>query len=290
MAGHHLIDAYLETLADQLRWRGDHADVDSELRDHLYCAAEHLEARGIDADDAQRQVLLKFGDPTVVTAAFATTGSRGLALPTQFTTRAGRLAHVATAGWLVLGVGWNFMHYFDANQGWSAPTQASYIVAWVGLLIAAGVTVVVLAALDRRHGGLGILGRAGAIIAGLGVVASVLGWLIAGWGSLIGIGCLLVAIAVLKRDIAPRLPMLLMAASWLVAVPLFGLLEFTGAGSPDQWGDHPLASLIAVSIGAVGMAIGVTGVGRWLASEQPVNPELIESAAGPEDDRLALPG
>ena len=32
MAGHHLIDAYLEALAGQLRWRGDSADVDSEVR------------------------------------------------------------------------------------------------------------------------------------------------------------------------------------------------------------------------------------------------------------------
>lgn len=275
MAGHHLIDTYLDTLGRQLSWRGDRHDVDSELRDHLYCATERLEAEGIAPDQAQQRVLAGFGDPSVVTAAFATSGSRGLALPTTFTTSAGRWARAGTAGWLILAAAWTAAQVFDRDGGWGTSSQISYLVGWIGLLVSAIVTTVVLVALDTRHGGLGLVGRVGAALAGLGVIASLPGWLIAGWGLLVGIGALLISVAVLKRALAPRTPIALLGASWVTAIAIFVVLEdVVGLGTPDEWGDHQWARVVAVVVGSIGMAAGLWGTGRWLASERPVSAEL----------------
>lgn len=276
MAGHHLIDAYLGTLARRLGWRGDHHDVDSELRDHLYCAVERLEADGVDSHRAQMQVLDDFGDPTVVTAAFATSGSRGLALPTSFTAGAGRAARAGSAAWIVLAVAWTVSQLFDSDGGWAVRSQISYVVGWIGLLVGVVVTTAVLAALDTRHGGLGVIGRTGTALAGLGVVASMLGWLIAGWGLLVGIGALLISMAVIRRGLAPRVPTAFLGASWCTAIALFVVLEeVVGLGTADEWGDHPWARVVAVGIGSVGMAAGLWGLGSWLASEQPVNLDVV---------------
>lgn len=276
MAGHHMIDTYLETLARRLSWRGDHRDVDSELRDHLYCAVERLEADGVDSERAQMRVLDDFGDPAVVTAAFATSGSRGLALPTGFTAAAGRLARLGSAAWIVLAAAWFAAQIFDRGGEWGAKSQISYVVGWIGLLVAVVVTTTVLAALDTRHGGLGVIGRTGTVLAGLGVVASVAGWLIAGWGLLVGIGALLISMAVIRRGLAPRVPTALLGASWCTAIAFFVVLEeVVGLGTADEWGDHQWARVVAVGVGSAGMAAGLWGIGRWLGSEQPVNIDVV---------------
>lgn len=277
MASYHLIDTYLDTLARQLNWRGDHHDVASELRDHLYCAVERLEAEGVDLNHAQHRVLDSFGDPSVVTAAFVTSGSRGLALPTVFTTSAGRTAYLGCTAWLLLAGAWIVSQVLDGDGEWGTAARASYQVGWVSLLVAATATTTVLVALDSRHGGLGVVGRLGAALAGLGAVASILGWFIAGWGLLLGLGALLISVAVIRRGLAPRAPAVLLGASWVSAIALFVVLEeVIGLGTADEWGDHRWARVVATSVGSVGMAAGLWGIGRWLGAERPVSVDVVE--------------
>ncbi|NND02037.1 MAG: hypothetical protein HKN91_04560 [Acidimicrobiia bacterium] len=136
----------------------------------------------------------------------------------------------------------------------------------------------VLVALHRRHGGLGIAGLAGIGIAGVGAAAGFIGWFVWGWGLLIGLGTLLIAAAVLHRGIAPPASTILLAIAWPIAGAVAGALRLAEAGGRDQWGDYPLAIIVGVVIGCVTFAIGLTGVGRWLLSEEPVEVSLDHPA------------
>ena len=46
MARYALIDGYLDTMRNEMRWRRDLDDVVYEMEDHLYSAVEHLVTRG----------------------------------------------------------------------------------------------------------------------------------------------------------------------------------------------------------------------------------------------------
>ena len=65
--------------------------------------------------------------------------------------------------------------------------------------------VVTMIGLYRRHGNLGILGNGGLGITDRGVVTLLIAWAFAIWMTLIGVGVLLFAISLLRRDLSPRL-------------------------------------------------------------------------------------
>lgn len=276
MANYDLIDNYLATLCSRLRWRGETDDIDSELRDHLYTAAESLEADGLDRRSAQLQVLDRFGEPDAVSAAFAASGTTGLAVPTEFTRTAGKLALIAAAAWCAVAAGWTMSYVIEERSGrWEGTSaQTSWMIGATALLGAAALTVAVLFALHRRHGGLGIMGTAGIGIAGLGAAAGILGWFVWGWGLLIGLGTLVIALAVLHRGMAPQLPTILLAAAWPLAGAIAGSLRLAEAGRQDQWGDYPLSITVGLAAGCLTFAAGLTGIGRWLLAEEPVDQQL----------------
>ncbi len=89
---HDLIDGYLMELRRALRWRADLDDVCAEVEDHLRENAERLVATGVAPAEAQRRTLECFGDLGMVARSFAATPSGGLAVPTTFTRRSGRIA------------------------------------------------------------------------------------------------------------------------------------------------------------------------------------------------------
>lgn len=280
MASYDLIDDYLTTLGSQLRWRGQPDDLDSELRDHLYTAAEALETEGIDNRTAQMRVLDQFGEPGTVSAAFAASGTSGLAVPTQFTQTAGKLALIAAAAWCAVAAGWSLSYVIEERTGrWEGTAaQAFWMMAAGALLGGAALTVAVLVALHRRHGGLGVLGLAGIGIAGLGAAAGLVGWFVWGWGALMGVGTLLIAVAVLHRGLVPRVPAVLLALAWPIAGSLAGILQNAEAGGRDQWGDYPLAITVGLGVGCLTFAAGLIGLGRWLVAEEPVDHPLERAA------------
>ena len=65
MASHHLIDAYLATLARQLP-----ADAVDELADGLAETYQHHRSTGLEPDIAARNSIAEFGTPDLVTEAF----------------------------------------------------------------------------------------------------------------------------------------------------------------------------------------------------------------------------
>ena len=279
MASYELIDNYLATLRAQLRWRGETDDLDSELRDHLYTAVEEEESNGHGIHAAQRAVLDRFGEPVTVSSAFASSGTKGLAVPTQFTKSCGQLAFVAALAWITVALGFAGSHLAERTVGeWEGPAMGLFLLGQMSLLAAAILTVVTFVGLFQRHGGLGVIGMAGIAIAGLGSAAGLVGWFIYGWGTLIGFGALLVAVALLRRGLAPRLATVMIGTAGIWAAAVGGTLRAIEVGSRDQFGDYPLVNLSSIAVGCTLLAAGLVGMGRWLWNEEPVENLITNSA------------
>jgi HAAS len=279
MAEYSLIEAYLATLREHLPARPDLDDVVAEARDHLYSTVERLQAAGTETRRAQRETLERFGDPDVVGAAFSAP-TDGVSLPTRFTRTAGTLAIVGAVLWLALVVFWWVAGAVPpwGDVEWQSGSTASglfYVLGAATLLGAGGLTFIAVVALNQRHGGLGAIGPAGLLFVGLGLVFCLAAWIFAGWGLLMMVGTILVATAMLRRGIAPRLPTLALggalvagALTWTVVRVANGtLVDFSVGLWDDQW----VVNLTGVTIAAVILAVGLAGLGGWLRSEEPTD-------------------
>ncbi len=280
MAGHELIDDYLADVARRLRWRPDADAVVDELRDHLYSAVERRTAAGVPSIAAQKETLTNFGQPGDITMDFATTGTKGLAVPTSFSVAAGRMGPLIAAGWLLVAAFMTASDFADRASGtWEGTPQQLWIAGAIALLISAVLSTVVVIALVERHGGLGVVGHLGIGLAALGAAAAFVGWFFAGWGSLIGLGSMIMAIALWRRSLAPRWPTMAFGASWLVAGAVGGALRILEVGEPDAFGDYRVALLVGLTIGCAGYAMAMFGLGRWLGGEAAISQDMIHEAA-----------
>src|SRR5690606_9907344 len=77
MAAASLIDRYLTTFRAQVRLRHDRADLVDEITDHLLCAVEQFQGRGLTRDAAERRALAALGDPRLVASLMTTIPSKG---------------------------------------------------------------------------------------------------------------------------------------------------------------------------------------------------------------------
>lgn len=199
-------------------------------------------------------------------------------MPTRFTRRTGTLSVVAAALWLATAGLW-WVAGLAPPRGevtYNSLDTASGILYAIGaatLLGAAVLTLITLLALDRRHGGLGMVGRVGLVFSALGVIGALAAWVFMGWGLLLTIGTLLVAYAMLGRDIAPRLPTWALGGglaagtvSWVVLRSVAGtLLQWGGL-----WGGFWIANLVGVTVAAALLAYGLLGLGVWMRGETQV--------------------
>ncbi len=277
MADYALIDGYLESMRSSIRWRRDLDDVIAEIEDHLISATERFEARGSDCVNAQQRTLDEFGDPKVLAVAFASTPTGGIAVPTTFTKSAGAFAIVSAVAWIIglvavaISAGLPDSTGVDPEQ-FVANGQTIFFIIGATSLLAAGVLMfVAMIGLYQRHGSLGLLGIAGLGITGLGVVTLLIAWAFALWMTLIGVGVLLFAISLLRRDLSPRLWTVIWGAGMAVGAITWYVLRSLEVGDRDQWGDYPLAVAFALPVGVVIMAVGLAGIGRWLRSEEPID-------------------
>jgi len=277
VANYALIDGYLESMRSSIRWRRDLDDVIAEMEDHLISATERFEARGAEHTAAQQRTLEQFGDPKVLAVAFASTPTGGIAVPTTFTISAGVFAIASAAAWIIglvaiaISAGLPDATGVDPEQFVANGQTLSFIAGAMSLLTAGGLMLVAMIGLYRRHGSLGILGIVGLAIAGLGVATLLIAWAFALWMTLIGVGVLLFSIPLLRRELTPRLSTIMWGGGMALGAATWYVLRAMEAGDPDQWGDYPLATAIALPIGVIIMAIGLAGVGRWLQTEEPVD-------------------
>ncbi|MEA1902416.1 MAG: hypothetical protein U9N56_02700 [Actinomycetota bacterium] len=193
-------------------------------------------------------------------------------MPTRFTKTAGSLAVAAAGLWLAaLAMYW----VTQAPDDWNTTL---YLV-WSAIVVAAGVlTFVATLGLRRRHGGSGVLGTVGLVFLGLGVVVSIISWAIPGWMMIQGIGMLLVVVAVRRADGAPRAASVAYGSGMLIGVTLHLVLTALKVGTPDSYGDYPLAWGTGLTVGLVVAVAGLFGIGSWLRGEESVDFELSDQA------------
>ena len=203
MADHALIDRYLGELHREVRWIRDAEEIIEEVADHLLEAMTTHIQRGLDRIAAQTRALSEFGDPALVGQTFASSRSGGIAVPTQFTYRAGYALITSSVLWLVA---MGFIYWSDTIAGpWEGLPQQLFLTGAL-TLVAAGVTLVAgIVGINRRHGGaLGIAGRVAFWLAVVTAVTAFGSWFWAPWLTALGIGAVILAVALNDSDIAPR--------------------------------------------------------------------------------------
>jgi hypothetical protein len=273
MARYALIDGYLDSMRSNIRWRRDLDDLVAEMEDHLYSTTEHLLARGADVVDAQRATLARFGDPTVLAAAYASNQRGGIAVPTKFTKRAGLLALISAVSWIAAAV---LMIAINDSEDW----QITYYMFSIVVLVAGVLTVIAMVGVGRRVGGLGALGLIGVVVACIGVLFSIVAWAIPLWMGLQGFGLLLIGGAVLRAGtVVPRTAVVLSSVAFLSGPVVFIILDALEVGWQDSYGDYPLAWIISTGVAVALMAVGLVGVGMWLRAEEPVDVDATAIAA-----------
>lgn len=280
MAGHELIDEYLDDVARCLAWRPDVDAVTDELRDHLYCAVERRTSAGIPSAAAQTETITQFGPPGEMAMDFATTGTTGLAVPTSFTVSSGRLALASAVGWVLVAVLMTVIEIADRSTGsWEGTPQNLFMVGTSVMMLSAVFAAVVVVAIVQRHGGLGIVGNLGIGVMALGAVATFVAWFYPGWGGLIGLGGVIIAVAMWRRSIAPRRATIAFGLAWPLAGVTGVVLRLLEVGRVDEWGDYPAALLGGLAIGCATFAVALTGLGRWLMNEEAATDDAIRDAA-----------
>ena len=184
-------------------------------------------------------------------------------MPTKFTKTAGLFAIVASALWVVsIAIFW-LAQGSDGNTG--------YFIWSINVLVAGAFTLVATIGFRRRLGGLGGLGMAGLIILGVGVVVSFITWATMLWMAVEGVGMLLIALAAWPIRLAPRPATIAYGSGMLLGAITWGVLTALKVGTPDSYGDYPVAWDTGFIIGIVIAAAGLLGIGLWLRGEEPAD-------------------
>jgi len=274
VARYALIDDYLDTMRDGLSWRRDLEDLVSEMEDHLYSTVEHMCSRGQEPALAERTALNRFGDPKTLASVYASTKHGGLAMPTEFTRRAGTLALVSAVLFTAFGTYWIiWSEFLDSTFEWEGIGSTTYVVATVALAVAFFCLAFTTVGIIQRTGTKGILPIVAFVLVGLGTVAAMMAWFTPGWMLLGGLGALIGAIVVLRSGLGSTTATLLYGLGLLGGLALTMLLTTLEVGRVDEWGDYPLAYSFGIGVGCYATAVGLLGIGRWLRSEEPVDIE-----------------
>jgi hypothetical protein len=264
MAQPELIDRYLVALQDGLGQAPDADDILAEVEDHLRETATGYRHHGLDPEGAETRTLETFGSPRLVARAFADArGTKGLAMPTTATRRAG-LAAIASPLLLLAGV-----LVARAEEWTTASWTSNWYVAGNSFILAALVLLLVgMVGIRARHGGaLGTLGLVGFILVGLGtfVVLAQFSWALLLWLVPIGIGCALFGVAIIRARLLSRAAAALYGSGLLITTMLVLSQQFAGqdANETPLW---PYGL-----IGIVLFGIGLTWLGWQLRAERPVD-------------------
>ena len=269
MAPSQLIDRYLAALQDSLGQAPDAGDILAEVEDHLRETATSYRHHGLDPEGAETRALETFGSPRLIARAFADARrTKGLAMPTRFTRRAG-LAAIASPLVLLLA-----MPALFADQ-WTTWTTDWYFAGNTAILIALALLLVAMAGIRARHGGaLGPLGLAGLGLVGLGtlVVLAQFSWALLFWLLPVSTGVALFAVAIARARVLSRAAAALFGTGLLLTTAV--ALQSGLLASEDDVTIWPFG-LIGIAI----FGLGLTWLGWQLRVEHPVDTNQGMAAA-----------
>lgn len=270
MAADLTIDDYLDGLRRRLRQHHARDDILLEVEDHLRTTAERLAGDGTAHRTAESEAVQMFGDPDVVSEALLAANGRP-AVPTTYTVGIGTTTVVGSLLWLGLAAAFWGSRWADEGREWEGLPSQLFMLGAAALLGAGIVTLLLMSALRIRIGGFGKLALAGMAVTVLATAASMIAWAIQVWATLFALGCLPVAIALLRQGAAPRIHAWLLALAWPLGLGTMAGLRLVEYGEVDEWGDYPAAFLTGMTVGCVLMTVALVGLGRWLRSEDPVD-------------------
>ncbi len=267
MAEHALIEKYLDELRHMLRRSAEADDIVAEVADHLFEGVFRRREQGLALLVAERSVLTEFGDPILVSRAFASSKHGGIAVPTTFTKKAGLLGIISA----VLYVGATIAMIVDNAVNRTGDWDGVYYNISIYSFIGAGLLLTAMVVgLNRRHGGaIGWRGRAAPYVLGAAAITSLGVWFWGIWMSLLVVGTVLLVTALREHGLAP-----LWAGAAMLAGPLLAYAAmWTPQAMPNlngqSFGDDP--TIWFASVGLLLFAAGVYGIGHWLYLETPVD-------------------
>lgn len=251
MADNQLIHAYLCELRASLAKFEDAVIVLEEAEDHLTEAVSHLEATGLDHQEAQVQALARYGSAAFVSRTCIIESRKGAAVPTTFTRRAG-LAAAFTPFLLVLGIIGNTV-YWGENHGPGGTLHG----ASSGFLLPLGLICFLLGLLGlrARHRGLGRLGMVALWL----VIAAPFLSVPAGWGAgyvaviILSAAVAIMGVAMLRAGVLPVAPLMMFIAGPLVFLAICSVIAGSDlADSISSWALFGSLGLTVVALGWLG--------------------------------------
>lgn len=135
-----------------------------------------------------------------------------------------------------------------------------------------------MARLHKRHGGLGILSWVAMIFAfyvfQIASFTQSAAMAFQAWGVVMTIGAVAFAIALYRRDLAPRTGVLAFGSGGLLGTAIWVTLRVL-AGPHHDWvgllAQYWTINLSAVTVGILVLAVGMLRLGLWLRRKQPAD-------------------
>ncbi len=268
MAEHTLIDRYVSELGREMKWTRNAEEILEEVVDHLLEAVAVHARRGLDLVAAQRHALAEFGDPQLVGRAFASTTTGGIAVPTTFTRRAGVALTTSSILWLS-AIGLIYLSdVLSRTRPWEGLPQAVFLSGAVTLMAAGAMLTIGVLGLNRRHGGtLGLAGRFALWIAIVTALAGIASWAWGFWLTPLGVGAVVLAMALYRAEIAPATPSILVGIGGGGAAITAWWFQLT---TPEVvLGEGAFTAAVFISLAAY--SLGLSLLGGWLQSEEAVD-------------------
>lgn len=169
----------------------------------------------------------------------------------------------AAALWAVVAVAWSVARVLERTRAWEGSPSSAFMVGYVALIGAGILTLIhVLAATGGSTRSTKT--KAGIAVIGVGLAVSVaIGWALPIWAAVYGVGMLLVSAG-------GRLPVVgwLMGGSFVGATAMLFVLTALKVGTPDSYGDYPVAWTTATLVATLGASLAMLIASRIRRQEQ----------------------
>jgi hypothetical protein len=155
----------------------------------------------------------------------------------------------------------------DRTRPWEGLPQTVWMVGALVLVLAGALLAVGIVGLNRRHdGALAVPGQVAFWIAVFTAVTAFAAWLWGVWVTALGIGAVVLAAALIRAAISPRVATLLVGVGGTFTVVAVWVTEFISG--EVSLGEGAFTALLLVGLAVY--SIGLAWLGIWLSSEQLV--------------------